>query len=259
MANTWIPQFLKDMAAYITNPNVGGMYGMWDSSTPGDVNGPFGPGVPGEGGVDLTSAIGTPVYALATGLVEGAGYWKDQGHGVVTTRINVPGSGMEDLYYQHIILSPGIKEGMTVQKGQQIGTTGQYGEVELGFNANWGQPWGNNHPAGWVQDPRPMLAALMNAGPPGTGTDQTVTTSFGQQGSGSPPQDCCGGDMGCNICRNMISVVGGDADAICCGAVSSSIGNQLGPAVNNYLTKTGLVIFGAAIVLIALILMFRSK
>lgn len=181
----WIPAYLAAMKAYIDNPNVKGMYGMWDAPDPGDVNGPFGAGVPGEGGVDLGAPRGTPVYALADGPIIGIGYWRDMGHGVVTTRVNVPGYGANDIYYQHIIFDNALKEGTIVRRGQQIGTVGQYNETEIGFNANWGQPWGLNHPAGWVKDPRPLIKNLMAQGqpagtppgmPPGTpGSTPTAT------------------------------------------------------------------------------------
>ena len=163
----WIPAYLAGMKPYLDNPNVSGMYGMWDAPDAADVNGPYGPGVPGEGGVDLDSPTGTPVYALASGPVVGVGYWKDQGNGVVTTRVDIPGFGSNDLYYQHIIFDPALKIGSKVQRGQKLGTVGQYAEVELGLNANWGQPWGTDHPQGWVLDPRPQIKALMALGDPG--------------------------------------------------------------------------------------------
>lgn len=169
------------MAAYIQNKNVY-MYGMWDAPDPAAVNGPFGPGVPGEGGVDLTSPQGTPVYALANGVVTGVGYWKDQLHGVVTTRVNIPGYGVNDLYYQHIIFNPGLKVGSIVTKGEQIGTVGSLNEVELGLNANWGQPWGTNHPQGWVTDPRPQILAMMNGSAPNVPGSSSIPTSTGGQG-----------------------------------------------------------------------------
>lgn len=173
----WIPAYLAGMKAYIDNPNVQGMYGMWDAPDAADVNGPFGPGVPGEGGVDLDSPRGTPVYALADGPVIGIGYWKDMGHGVVTCRITVPGFGENDIYYQHIIFDNHLKEGSQVTRGQQIGSIGEYNEIEIGFNANWGQPWGLNHPAGWVKDPRPLIQALMAGSAPAPGNATTGGTA----------------------------------------------------------------------------------
>src|SRR6516162_6433896 len=97
-----------------------------------------------EGGVDIASPGGTPVYALETGPLQGAGYFchggsllnatmgcsvGSPGYGVLTQRVNVPGYGTNDLYYQHIKLAPDIPicgngscGGYVVQKGQQIGT-----------------------------------------------------------------------------------------------------------------------------------------
>src|SRR6266702_3014202 len=167
-ATTWT--YLKDMAAWIASPSII-MYGRWNHPPPSG-----NPNAPGEGGVDLTAPQGTPIYALATGTVIGAGYWtgnasdpSGKAHGVVTTRINVPGAGAQDLYYQHLTIDPSIKAGSIVQKGQQIGTVGAFGETEMGFNANWGTIWGTNHPGPWASDPRPMLKALM--------TDNSVSSA----------------------------------------------------------------------------------
>ena len=187
---TWIPSYMQAMAAYLANPNVSGMYGQWDSPTPG-----YKGYVPGEGGVDFGAPIGTPVYALADGQIVGAGYWNDDAHGVVTTRINVPGSGQQDLYYQHITLDPSITDctgsscTQTVKAGQQIGTVGPYGETEMGFNANWGGIWGTNHPGPWAIDPRPMLAAILTNSVNNNGNIAQTSTGgnfVGSTGTGGP-------------------------------------------------------------------------
>lgn len=186
---------MRAMQAYLSNPNVPGMYGMWDSPTPGLH--PNGSVTPGEGGVDLGAPIGTPVYALANGPIIGAGYWNDQAHGVVTTRIDVPGHGTQDLYYQHITLDPSITQcagstcpGQVVTRGERIGTVGPYAETEMGFNADWGGIWGTNHPGPWAVDPRPMLAVLLNgqapsgqSSTPGTGATDIISGG----GTSSPP------------------------------------------------------------------------
>ncbi len=167
----WTPAYLKDIAAWIKNPNTP-MYGRWNHAAEA------------EGGVDLTSPQGTPVYALADGPLIGAGtfgkvggfsYNESSSFGVVTQRITVPGYGLNDIYYQHINIDKSIKfcqnpsgscNGQMITRGQLIGTTGGFGEVEVGFNASWGGIWGTSHPAAWVTDPRPMIAALMNLGTP---------------------------------------------------------------------------------------------
>src|ERR1700738_2139002 len=190
---TWIPTFMRDFAAYLQNPNVY-MYGRWDV-----------PRANMEGGVDVGSPGGTPVYAIADGEIIGAGnFWHsgsiytagsgNPGYGVVTTRVNVPGHGLQDLYYQHIDLDPSITQcmiggtpckGQVVKKGDRIGTIrDNVGMLEMGFNANWWGVWGHDHPGPWPDDPRPMLVALLNTGEPaslggkpgaGTGGDSTGT------------------------------------------------------------------------------------
>jgi len=169
----WQPAYLAAMMPYIKNgdnPNTPG-YGRWNHPPP-----PGNPNAPGEGGVDLPAPTGTPVFALGDGPIVGAGYWNDQQHGVITQRITVPGYGTNDIYYQHIMLAAGVTQcigsvcaGQMLSRGQQIGTVGGFGETEIGFNANWGGVWGTNHPAAWVSDPRPLIAALMGAGNPGGG------------------------------------------------------------------------------------------
>lgn len=179
------PTYLKDMVAWINNPSIP-MYIRRDHIAQL------------EGGVDLTSPEGTPVYALADGPLLGAGNfgkggplysgpWSIPDYGVVTQRVNIPGYGVNDLYYQHIIIDPSIKfcnnptgscNNQYVHKGQLIGTTGPFGEVELGLNANWGGVWGTNHPGPWSLDPRGAIKSLMvnygtdtgGAAGPGTGT-----------------------------------------------------------------------------------------
>lgn len=170
-SSRWEPTYLKDMVAWAKNPNIP-MYGRWNHAQDA------------EGGVDLTSKQGTPVYALGDGPLLGAGnfgkvggfsYNESSSFGVVTQRITVPGFGLNDIYYQHIVIDKAIKfcnnptgscGNQYIKRGQLIGTTGGFGEVEIGFNANWGGVWGVNHPAAWVTDPRPMILALMNMGTP---------------------------------------------------------------------------------------------
>lgn len=165
--------YLQALVAWIRDPSTF-LFGRWE----GHPEGGF------EGGVDLAAPGGTPVYALATGPLEGAGYFCHggpffnptascsngaPGYGVVTQRINVPGFGINDLYYQHIDLDPSLQlcasgncNGQIVFKGQRIGTIRPgINMLEMGFNADWGTIWGVNHPAQWVDDPRPLLKALV--------------------------------------------------------------------------------------------------
>ncbi len=184
----WPPAFMHNLAT--------ATYGMWNSKTPGlHADGSI---TPGEGGVDIGTPVGTPVYAIAAGKVIGAGYWGDNAHGVITTRVNVPGAGTQDLYYQHIQLDQGIKQGQDVVRGQRIGTIGPFAEIEMGFNAQWGQPWGTNHPGPWVKDPRPWLNAILN----GSGGAPNTTDTSGA------PLPNCGVDPICLLNNWWISSVG---------------------------------------------------
>ncbi len=142
--------------------------------------------------MDLSSAPGTPVYALADGAVVGAGYfWHpngNPGYGVVTTRITNPDGTLDDLYYQHIKIVNGItlcnQQGgqlyanvvgpkptfQKIKKNQLIGYVMDMGEVEVGTNAAWSGIWGDApHPGPWREDPEDIVRSLMAAGG-GTGT-----------------------------------------------------------------------------------------
>jgi hypothetical protein len=182
---TWIPDFLKNLST--------ANYGMWNAPDPGLTT--SGRVQPGEGGVDIGTPIGTPVYAIADGQIIGAGYYPDNAHGVITTRINVPGVGIEDLYYQHIQLDPSIKQchgyggspcSQAVKRGQRIGTIGPFNEIEMGFNSQWGGIWGGNykdpssHPGPWVRDPRPWIKAVLDGN--GAAPSNSVSTPNGDCG-----------------------------------------------------------------------------
>lgn len=187
------------------------------------------PGAPqaNEGGVDIPLPGGTPIYALATGPLEGLGnFWHSQnlytpgsgnpGYGVLTERVNVPGLGPSDVYYQHIDLAPGLQTcyagncgGQVVRQGQLIGySRANVGEVEMGINANWGGVWGPSpHPGSWVTDPRGPLKALAGAGP-----SSTVSTG-----------------IDCSLCNEMPDVASRLACQWGCQAGTSS-----GQAVNQW-------------------------
>lgn len=160
------------------------MFGRWEGHPEGGL----------EGGVDLGSPGGTPVYALADGPIIGAGdFWHsaniytpgsgNPGYGVVTQRVDIPGFGTNDLYYQHIDINPNIQNCMSnncsqyLHRGDLIGTIHPgVNMLEMGLNANWGGIWGINHPAPWADDPRPAIAALMNEGvPPNLGGQPTLS------------------------------------------------------------------------------------
>lgn len=169
--NNPVPRWLNDMVAWIQS---GGSLAMWDKAAhnPGQNAGP------GEGGVDLTAPVGTPVYALGTGPLESAQTFASQGFNhpgsVLSQIINVPGYGNQEIYYQHIDLLPSINKcvagncgGEVITKGEQIGTVGSAAETEVGFNAAsaWGSLYGIPMPGHqWYDKPEPLIANLMNAG-----------------------------------------------------------------------------------------------
>jgi len=173
----WEPAWLHYMVLWIHNPSIKMRIRRdykWD----------------GEGGVDLPSKQGTPVYALADGPLLGAGTYAMPGvktdYGVVAQRIVVPGHGTQDIYYQHINIASNIRfcknnrcNNQFIKKGQQVGTTAGFAEVEVGFNPTWGGIWGdpNKRPGPWPDDPRPMIKALMDAGPPGTPSTSSIDPS----------------------------------------------------------------------------------
>lgn len=242
------PLYLKDMVAWLNNPNMQ-MYGRWNAD---QIVGCGAPGCAMEGGVDITSPAGTPIYALATGPLEGAGnFWHSKsvytpgsgapGYGVVTERVNVPGYGLEDLYYQHIKIAPGIQtcyagncNNQVIQKGQLIGWVEPgVNEIEMGMNANWGGVWGTNHPNSWMTDPRGAIAGLMLGAGPNIGS-QTPQTPQG--GSSCDPNTPVIGYF-CNAQNQLQVDIGG---------------------IQSWLTQAGIVLFGAILVFGALMLVFKG-
>lgn len=140
-----------------------------------------------EGGIDIPNPNHTPVYALADGeLLSAHLFWHNPpsvqdnlggapGYGVVSQRVSVPGFGLNDIYYQHIDIAPGLPtclggacNNVLLKKGQLIGWTRapDPGEIEIGVNPqNWGPVWGPaNHPGPWV-NPETRIRALVDSDP----------------------------------------------------------------------------------------------
>lgn len=186
-------QYLQDIVNWINNPSTW-LYGRWNQ-----------PASAAEGGVDLFSPAGTPVFALGNGQVIAKGLNNKDGKGVVTVRTNVPGYGPEDLFYQHVDVSPSISVGQQVVYGQTLGYVtdkGANSHVELGFNAGWCCAWGNPnaHPDKWYTDPRPLLKALINQHPNPTvlapnGTP--VATNTGLNANAIASGSCNPWDLAC--------------------------------------------------------------
>lgn len=236
--STWIPAYLQEMAAYIKNRNVW-MYGRWNQ-----------PAKAMEGGVDLSSSGGTPVFALGSGKIVGLGYFCHggpfqnstpacangrPGYGVVTIRGNIPGFGVNDLYYQHIKLNPNLKIGDTVQRGQLLGSVVPgVNEVEMGVNAQWGTIWGTNHPGPWATDPRPMILALMNQGAPAQ--------------TGNLPLNA---PVGVTLPNNQTSTLGNNLNGF-------NLGNLFNINPSG-LQQFMLAVFGGVIILVGIIVLFLNS
>lgn len=171
-----------------------------------------------EGGIDWNPPQGTPVVALADGVIVGAGYFcigthqyqltSDSGacdHGVITTRVTNQDGSQTDLYYQHIILNSHIKPcwngkascgGQVVKKGQVIGWISNT-NIEMGVNvgnsnggpiaggAHWGGIWGADPNPGPHIDPESYLRALIsgqNATVSLSGTGVAISSPTGGSG-----------------------------------------------------------------------------
>lgn len=246
-------------------------------------------GDPFEGGVDVPMPGGTPIYALASGPLKGYGYFyhggpyftsqeygagSNPGYGVVSEQVNVPGLGLEDLYYQHIDLANNFQfcasgncGNQMVKAGQLLGySRGNVGEVEVGLGANtgWGGIWGNSSdPGQWIGDPRSAISAVAGAGPSITpGSVPTTSQTAGPSGGGCPWYclfgllNVAGGANGNPLCTNC---PGGNPQQ---ASQLSQTGQQVGAAITNltspdFWTRVALVIFGGLIVVVAVSKMIK--
>lgn len=158
-------------------------------------------GVNGEQGVDLATPFHTPITALYAGTVRWSGrtQWScGSSGGEVTIVCNVPGIGVMTSYYLHLDTAD-VKQGDTVQAGQQIGLSGgqlsggqwpvvncpSQGDIystgahtEFGFNAGWVSGPGHNI------DPTFAITQARQGTLPITSPDGTATVSNGAAGAG---------------------------------------------------------------------------
>lgn len=232
-----------------------------------------------EGGVDIPAPGGTPVYALATGYLESSHlFWHNPpdvasnlggnpGYGVVTERVNIPGFGLEDLYYQHIDINPNLPtclggncNGYVVHKGDVIGwVKSNVGEIEMGVNPQgWGPVWGPaQHPGPWV-DPGNMIAALVGSDPSFKWGNQVDLSSAPPTGSGSGS----GSTGTCAWWQQILCIPGSTsaAQAPWCAGCTNSGGIAPGPIGTptvditdpNVWIKIGLVVFGVVLIIVAM-------
>ncbi len=173
MAN--IPAFIAPLYKYPV-----GQAPFWNITKAG------GPGnSSNEGGIDIPNPNHTPVYSLGDGTLESCHlFWHNPpnvavssggapGFGVVTVRTNVPGFGLNDVYYQHIDLNPSLPVCMggsnpvAIAKGQLLGwTRADPGEVEVGVNpTGWGPVWGSEPHPGPQVNPESRIRAMVDSNP----------------------------------------------------------------------------------------------
>lgn len=233
--NPGAPAWLADIVDWIKRGMPGGFgSGLYDINTAGDT-GVIGGGVAarGEGGVDLGAAPGTPIYALASGPIMAVDLLEQGGSrigSVISQRVNVPGFGVQDIYYQHLNAdtsqfkqcSWGNCGGAYASKGQLLGWTSSIGETEIGFNSTWGNAWGTAdvHPASWSTKPEQMIAALMGAGG-NTAFPGNVDLTVGQ--TQTSPTQCAPWDVPCLMSELVSSDIFQRANILALGIVLALI------------------------------------
>ncbi len=233
-------------------------------------------GDPNEGGVDVPEPAGTPIYALATGPLKGFGYFyhggpffssqefgagANPGYGVVSEQVNVPGLGLEDLYYQHLDLANNFQfcasgncGNQIVHAGDLLGyTRGDVGETEVGLGANkaWGNVWGNvSDPGSWLGDPRSAISNTIGggSGPTGTKTNCVVANCY-------VPDWCCALPTAVQVVAPPCNCGGANPVGAVAGAAASSTGiNAVGDFFSNLSKPSTQINIGIWIIAILLIL-----
>ena len=117
-----------------------------------------GAGARRHGAIDIMAPRGTPVLAVATGTVEKVFESKDGGH---TLYVRSPDHG-RIYYYAHLdAYAADVREGGTVDQGQQIATVGSTGDADpaaphLHFEITRMAP-GESWWQGTQVDPYPLL------------------------------------------------------------------------------------------------------
>ena len=146
-------------------------YFIWplsQSPIPDEMNTSFGPRIDADrwdfhDGIDLPAAVGTPVHAMADGVVHRAGpadkTAPGQGFGSthILLRVVDPGDGKDDLFpvYLHLdSIAEGIIEGTHVNQGDVIGAVGQedatYPHLHFEFRKGGAEEERSVHPLNYL-------------------------------------------------------------------------------------------------------------
>lgn len=204
----------------------------------------------GENGIDVSMPMHTPVYAVESGTVKGAGYYG--GGGVVS----IESAPNRVWYYQHLDEDV-VVPGQQIPAGQLIGWSGgqntggnhpaspefsSFQHIEIGIDAPWKGIWGGgeNVVNGVPEsiDPKPELAKLM--------LSQHDTPTFGgPQGSSTDP-----------LSSTTSTATGGTAVPAFIAGLMSSLGI---PNVPDLLWRTGLIVTGLLLILIGFMIMFAHQ
>lgn len=238
-------------------------------------------GINGETGIDIGLPYHTPVYAVTSGPVVGAGYYGGGGVISVDTPINYKGiNGPASIYYQHLS-DELVKVGDMVHAGELIGYSGGqigYGDhpsstkfssgphIEIGINA----PYGANgiwHNMGPNVNPLGFFQALEGSG------GNTVLDAFGP--FGNIPNPLQGAQQGAQDITQAISQLANDFNP---ANIASGFASGIFSGLSNLVTapfkalgitspqdalwRTSLILTGALLIiigLVALVLDFLDK
>ena len=143
----------------------------------------------GHEGTDMFAPDGTPIYSITKGKVVPVAGSDDQGWnelGGWTVMVEAaedvgPVKAGDRLYYAHLLESPSVKPGDTVEAGDVIGKVGSTGEGPVGsilpegrgehLHLGWYDDTGNRAAAAsGAMDPYPLLEWLRENGGTATGT-----------------------------------------------------------------------------------------
>ena len=120
-------------------------------------------------GVDLATSAGTPIGSNTSGVVTGAGTYKD-GMNYFTVK---DANGYTHIYY-HMQQPPGFKVGETINAGQMFGKVGSTGQ-STGPHLHYGL----KNPGGTLIDPEPYITDnIFNPTADGNGDGTSTSTSI---------------------------------------------------------------------------------